>query len=351
MRPALLAVLLILHALAHAGAGMWAADESSRWVVVPLWLVAMCGFLAAAFGILGVQRLRRQVEYTTYASTAASAALLSLTGFWWLPAVGLGLGVLLSMAVQWWVRCSHPDIETRSICTGEVAAIREDSFTRQRVGDSLAYAFLVVTGLLILLRPLQRTWGTTEAERVAPLPGQSLATESTSRVDRGVTIRVGAGRVWPWLAQVGEDRAGFYANDWLQRAFSHHANHPDSLVRPWQARRVGDVVLAERADLLGGRREQGGAVGWRIDYWEPPHAMRLEGWGTFVVRAVDDSTSRLTIHSRSADRRSLAALTRSAIEFYLVEPARFIIERSMLLGIKARAERDSPPSSASPRER
>ncbi|MCC6770419.1 MAG: hypothetical protein IT360_04325, partial [Gemmatimonadaceae bacterium] len=48
MRPFLLALLLLLHALALAGTGMWAAGTMSPLLVTPLWLVAMCGFLAAS---------------------------------------------------------------------------------------------------------------------------------------------------------------------------------------------------------------------------------------------------------------------------------------------------------------
>lgn len=38
------------------------------------------------------------------------------------------------------------------------------------------------------------------------------------RIDRGVTIHATADDVWPWLAQLGQDRVGFYSYDWLERA-------------------------------------------------------------------------------------------------------------------------------------
>ena len=33
---------------------------------------------------------------------------------------------------------------------------------------------------------------------------------------RAVTIDAPAQQVWPWLAQIGQDRAGFYSYTWLE---------------------------------------------------------------------------------------------------------------------------------------
>lgn len=69
--------------------------------------------------------------------------------------------------------------------------------------------------------------------------------------------------------------------------------------------------------------------------------MTLDQWGRFVVVPVDSATSRLLVHTRGPGRPSFAAIPLAALGFYLLEPAHFIMERGMLLGIKARAERAS----------
>ena len=337
MRPFLLALFLLIHALAHAGAGTWAAERTSQWLSTPLWLVAMCGFLVASFAIFGLDRLRGRAEYATYAATAASAMLLRLTGVTWLPLVGLGLGIGFSFVVRWWARCTHPDIRTPTLRTGEAAAARERASVVRRVGATFAYAVLGVTALLIVIRPLHQAWGTTRTERDAYIPGHGQTLESDYRIDHGVSIHAAALDVWPWLAQIGQDRAGFYSYDWLERAVGDAVHNADTLVPAWQMRGVGDLVRAAQPDYLGGRL--GRDLGWRITYWDPPRALTLEGWGTFLVRALNDSTSRLTVHTRAPNQPSLAALPISPFIFYFFEPAHFIMQRGMLLGVKERAER------------
>lgn len=81
---------------------------------------------------------------------------------------------------------------------------------------------------------------------------------------------------------------------------------------------------------------------------ESGRALVLERWGAFVLHPADERTCRL--HARShtqAGRSGLYTLGNRV----LFEPARFLMERRMLLGIKARAEaaqadRDRDASSA-----
>ena len=75
-----------------------------------------------------------------------------------------------------------------------------------------------------------------------------------------MTINAPPQRVWPWLAQAGQGRAGFYADsrfwdrcvDWYYRRLSHkqpgkatvgyHVAADDRIVAAWQNPRVGDVI-------------------------------------------------------------------------------------------------------------
>lgn len=337
MRPILLALLLLLHGLAHAGAGMWAAGRATAWLVTPLWLVAMLGFLKASFAILGLDRLRRHAEVLTLAATLASAALLRLAGVAVWSLIGLMIGLAFCGLVRWWSRCTHPEIHTPTITTGDVAVVPETPRLRERIGAFSAYAMLAYTALLIVVRPWHQSWGTTAAERDAPVPGIARDAEMRYRIDHGVTVRAPADRVWPWVAQLGQDRAGFYSYDWLERAAGDEVRNADSLVAAWQERKVGDLVRAAQPDYLGGRL--GSELGWRIAHWDPPRVMVLENWGAFVVEPIDGSASRLRVHTRGPGEPSLGAIPFAPLGFYLFEPAHFIMERGMLLGIKARAER------------
>lgn len=337
MRPFFLAVLLLLHAMALAGAGVWASGTTSPLLVTPLWLVSMCGFLAASFAIFGLDRLRPFAERLTIAATITSAILLRLAAVSLWSVAGLLIGVVLSFGVRWWARCTHPEIHTSTLSTEPSHPIARDLPTlMQRIGAGVGYGVLAVTAVLIVARPWYQTWGTTAEERATTI-GYRDDDVPRYRIDRAVSVRANATSVWPWLAQIGEGRAGFYSYAWLERAMGIEIHNVDSLVPAWQDRQVGDLIRAVQPDFFGGRF--GPALGWRILGWDPPRTLTLENWGTFVVRPIDDSTSRLLIQTRSRGHPSLHALPLAWFGFYVVEPTRFMMERAMLLGLKQRAER------------
>src|SRR4029450_14126771 len=68
---------------------------------------------------------------------------------------------------------------------------------------------------LAYTRPWFLQWGTTPEELTRPLPGDEIVPNAVSQYTRAVTIRAPVEQVWPWLAQLGQDRGGFYSFDWL----------------------------------------------------------------------------------------------------------------------------------------
>ena len=48
------------------------------------------------------------------------------------------------------------------------------------------------------------------------LPGDGVVPGATAQQTRAIGIDAPAERVWPWLAQIGQDRAGFYSYDVLE---------------------------------------------------------------------------------------------------------------------------------------
>ena len=339
MRPLLLAIALLLHALAQAGVGMWAAGRASPWLVTPLWLVAICGFMAAAFAVFGLERLKCLASPAAAAAALASAILLRIAGISAVTITLFALGIGLAVIVRWWARCTHPEIHTpTTIVTGDVKVVDYDPPTLgRRVGAALAWSLLAFTAILVVVRPWHMSWGSTREERAASIPRAAHDEKHAYRIDHAVTVRAPAPEVWQWLAQVGQDRAGFYSYDWLERAIGDSIYNVDSLIPAWQEREVGDLVRATQPDYLGGIF--GKELGWRVTHWDPPRAMVLESWGAFIVRPLNDSTSRLIVRTRGDGRPNFAALPLTPLGFYLLEPAHFIMERGMLLGIKERAER------------
>jgi hypothetical protein len=72
---------------------------------------------------------------------------------------------------------------------------------------------------------------------------------------------------------------------------------------------------------------------WKILAVEPNRALVLEGWGAFVLEPLGDRATRLIVRSRGPGAWGRLA------HYLFWEPAHFVMERRMLLGIKERAER------------
>jgi hypothetical protein len=181
------------------------------------------------------------------------------------------------------------------------------------VGTSAAY--------LLAVRPWLRRWGSTDNERERTLPGDELVPDPAIDSTWAVTIDAPAEEVWPWLAQIGQDRGGFYSYAWLENLAGCELRNADQIHPEWQKRAVGEVVPLHPT------------FGLPLAQFEPGRALVLEGWGPFVVEPIDDDRARLI--SRSRVPKGWAALSYAL----LLEIPHFVMQRKMLLGIKERAER------------
>ncbi len=188
----------------------------------------------------------------------------------------------------------------------------------------LAIAILLALYLTVLYPWLIR-WGVTDAELGMPLLGDRTEPGTVVTSTRGVTINAPAGETWSWLVQLGQERAGFYSNDWLENltlADIHNFNE----IRPeWQSRHLQDVVQ-------GAGGIYGPGKGWHILNYEDGKELYL--WGPIVVLPQDSQSSRLLVRTYALPGSWSAQLLNNLTYGWM----HFVMERGMLLGIKARAE-------------
>lgn len=331
IKRVLVAAIVLLHALAHASVGMWAIADSNVWVVEPLWGIAMVGYFAAAFGILGMPLICLRWKEILLIATIASMLLL-LTSVTDIGMIGISIDVVVLVAALVW-EGEEIDAEM-SASDARSAGTPHHSLLRRTIW-SFAAAFLLYAGIVVLIRPVYLRWGTTADERVASLPGDELAPNARYRVDHAITIRASAKAVWPWIAQLGQDRGGFYSYDWLERLFGDDIHNADRIHPEWQQRQAGDFVRATQPDYLGGRF---GALGWWVVDVVPERALILRDWGAFVVEPVGDNTSRLIVRTRGAGQPTVGSLLAGPLTIFVFEPAHFIMQRAMLRGVRDRAE-------------
>src|SRR5512146_2147654 len=91
----------------------------------------------------------------------------------------------------------------------------------------------------LAVRPWMLDWGATPAEIQRVWPGDELSPRTRYRHLRAITINAPAEQVWPWILQIGQDRAGYYSYTWLENVFRAEMHNTYRLVPEWQERHVG----------------------------------------------------------------------------------------------------------------
>jgi hypothetical protein len=202
---------------------------------------------------------------------------------------------------------------------------------------SLGAVGAVLVAYALWARPRALRWGATSQELTRPLPGDTLLADTPRGSTRAVTIAAPVEDVWPWIVQIGYGRGGFYSYDWLENAFvrlllggTAGYKSAQRLLPEYQHLTPGDFVLAGPPDMLGGRLAD--RARWKVLAVTPNRALVLEGWGAFVLEPLGDRVTRLIVRSRGPGSWGRLA------HYLFWEPAHFVMERRMLLGIKARAE-------------
>lgn len=203
-----------------------------------------------------------------------------------------------------------------------------------------AYAFIV--------RPMFLYWGSTREERQNVWPGDSLAEGGRVTCMRAITIDVEPARVWPWIMQIGQDRAGFYSYRQLENAAGARMPKVERLVPEFQHRFAGDTVWLSDPRTYGGRAKM--TVGYLAENramilispedWERVLVGKPVAGGTwgFILERTRDGKTRLIMRSLL----QAAPFSRQALLGYTWEFAHFIMERRMMSRIKELAEQSAP---------
>jgi hypothetical protein len=196
------------------------------------------------------------------------------------------------------------------------------------VGAAVAY--------LRTLEPRLRRWGATDEEVHRPLVVDDLVEPGVAAVTRAITVNAPIADVWAWLAQIGQDRAGFYSYTCLENLVGAGLHNADTLVPEWQTRNEGDTVW-----LASERRwhERGRQIAAVVD---PPCALVLVSpvdwarvqrgeratgaWG-FVLEPRGEFRTRLLVRSSGG-----------AVGTHLFDGLHFVMEQKMMRGLRDRAE-------------
>ncbi|MBT8451498.1 MAG: hypothetical protein KJO40_05985 [Deltaproteobacteria bacterium] len=182
-------------------------------------------------------------------------------------------------------------------------------------------------------------WGTRDSEATDPLPGDELVPAPKWSYTYGTDVAAPPEAVWPWVAQIGQRRGGFYSYQSLENAVGCKIRNTTEILPEHQHPEVGQNLYLHPT-----------TPPMRIEIVDPPHALVLFGspadvaaeqsWGVmtwqFIIRPGTEGKSRLLTRGRSDFSPGCAS--RLAFGRFPIEPITFVMSRKMLLEIKRLAE-------------
>ncbi len=176
---------------------------------------------------------------------------------------------------------------------------------------------------------INMNWGASKEEVSQTMPGDELVRSPRSYTTRAVTIDERPEKIWPWIIQMGYQRAGWYnydfINGWMGAAEFVDGSHSSRRIVPeLQDLKEGDTLF-----LFPG-------AGYRVYSLIAPKAMVLN------TNEEIQATWVYVLNPIAADKTRMVVRQRAAFENWIYYPfftiGSLLQERKHLLGIKARAE-------------
>ena len=204
------------------------------------------------------------------------------------------------------------------------------------------------------VRPRLLRWGATDEELRAPYPGAELIPGSTRGGTMAVTIDAPPSRVWPWLVQMGSDRAGWYSWDRLDNGGIASAArlHPE-----WHAISVGDhrasspsgstwfEVAALEPERFLALRAPLDLRGRPFDPSGPRPRFFSDSLWSFLLTELPGDRTRLVVSGYACSNPRLLTAVGDLLFW---EPAHWLMQTRQFANLKRRAEHTAGGPAAHP---
>jgi hypothetical protein len=206
----------------------------------------------------------------------------------------------------------------------------------------LGFVILAVLALAVLyvflVRPWHLTRGATQDEARRSLPGDELVPDPKFVWNQAITIYAPAAEVWPWVVQIGNQRAGWYSWDAIHRllgvagSVQYTDRSADRIIPELQNLQIGDEIRMMPEDM--------GAPAYKVVAIEPNRALvthiddeNAASW-VWVLDPIDAQSTRLIVRFRQTWPPGASGLA-----FWIGdELGSLVMQPKTLSGIKRRAE-------------
>ena len=201
-------------------------------------------------------------------------------------------------------------------------------------------AVMAAAFLTPFLRGARNHWGVDAAVAARAYPGDELIAAPSWSWTHGIEIDAPPSEVWPWIAQLGADRGGFYSYQWLENVAGCGLKNAEAIHREWEIREGDELTLHPKMPPLRVAALDAGR--FFVVHAPADAAARAAGkpWAhltwLFFVEPLGEDKTRLISRYRCATSDDLATHVQFGPAF--LEPIGFAMDRRMLLGVKARVE-------------
>lgn len=123
-------------------------------------------------------------------------------------------------------------------------------FSKKGMAALCAIAVLGFCLYDFVILPRLDVWGATPEEIAMPLPGDSLIPGTPMwKMTVATTIDAPPEKIFPYFVQAGQDKAGFYSFDWLERFFGFGIRNTYTIEPKWQNLKAGDFCTFHKAGM------------------------------------------------------------------------------------------------------
>jgi hypothetical protein len=178
-------------------------------------------------------------------------------------------------------------------------------------------------------------WGATPAEVVLTLPGDELAPRPLLNWTNAIAINAPPADVWPWVAQLGDTRGGFYSYTFFEDRigsltgaadYAVDYENADRLHPEWQNPRPGD-------GLIQGTLKVREVVPGQYLLAEQVNAEAFTWIWLWRLCPADEGGTRLVVRFRI----QLPEATDNPVVTAVMTAGGFVMQQRMLSGLKVRA--------------
>jgi len=115
--------------------------------------------------------------------------------------------------------------------------------TLHEILDNLGGALRIIGNIISqpIARSHYRYWGATNEEKQRILPGDERVPNPIVTTTVAITINSPAREIWPWVAQLGQERGGMYSYELLENLVRCQMHNANRIVPEWEMK-VGDQM-------------------------------------------------------------------------------------------------------------